>query len=218
MGLSASLILIAVGAILTWAVTADVNGLNVQTVGVILMVVGIAGALISFIFWSSWGGFGGYRRDVVVRDRDQVITALDRTLRVRRRGPAACCPRPGPPAPSFPHDRLAPRSRSSSDGVAVSLSGELDAYDAPALRATFAELAARIPARPSCSTSRRSRSSTRPRSGRSSACCAACARAAGELRVVLPETAARRIFEVTALERVARRLAEPRAALARSRA
>ena len=74
MGLSASLILIAVGAILTWAVTADVNGLNVQTVGVILMVVGIAGALISFIFWSSWGGFGGNRRDVVVRDRDQVIT------------------------------------------------------------------------------------------------------------------------------------------------
>ena len=70
MGLSASLILIAVGAILTWAVTADVNGVNVQTVGVILMVVGIAGALVSFIFWSSWGGFGGYRRDVVVRDRD----------------------------------------------------------------------------------------------------------------------------------------------------
>jgi hypothetical protein len=75
MGLSASLILIAVGAILTWAVTADVNGLNVQTVGVILMVVGIAGALISFIFWSSWGGFGGYRRDVVVRDRDHDAVA-----------------------------------------------------------------------------------------------------------------------------------------------
>ena len=74
MGLSASLILIAVGAILTWAVTADVNGLNVQTVGVILMVVGIAGMLISFIFWSSWGGFGGgYRRDVVVRDRDNDV-------------------------------------------------------------------------------------------------------------------------------------------------
>jgi hypothetical protein len=72
-GLSASLILIAVGAILTWAVTADVNGLNVNTVGVILMVVGIAGALISFIFWSSWGGFGGYRRDVVVRDHDHVV-------------------------------------------------------------------------------------------------------------------------------------------------
>ena len=74
MATGTSIFLIAVGAILTWAVTADVNGLNVQTVGVILMVVGIAGALISFIFWSSWGGFGGYRRDVVVRDRDQIIT------------------------------------------------------------------------------------------------------------------------------------------------
>ena len=73
MGLSASLILIAVGAILTWAVTADVSGMNINTVGVILMVVGIAGALISFIFWSSWGGFGG-RRDVVVQERDHIVT------------------------------------------------------------------------------------------------------------------------------------------------
>jgi hypothetical protein len=72
MGLSASLILIAVGAVLTWAVTADAEGFNVNTVGIILMVVGLAGALISLIFWSSWGGFGG-RRDVVVRDRDTVV-------------------------------------------------------------------------------------------------------------------------------------------------
>jgi len=72
-GLSAGLILIAVGAILTWAVTADVNGLDVNMVGVILMVVAVAGVLISFVFWSSWGGFGGPRRDVIVRDRDQVV-------------------------------------------------------------------------------------------------------------------------------------------------
>lgn len=74
MGISASLILIAVGAILTWAVTADVSGVDVNTVGVILMVVGLAGAIISMIFWSSWGGFGGYRHDTtVVRDRDRVV-------------------------------------------------------------------------------------------------------------------------------------------------
>jgi hypothetical protein len=44
-------------------------------VGVILMVVGFAGGLISLVFWSSWGGFGGYGRDTtVVRDRtDRVI-------------------------------------------------------------------------------------------------------------------------------------------------
>jgi len=73
MGLSASLILIAVGAVLAWAVSAEPNGIDLTMVGVILMVVGIAGALISLAFWSSWGGFGGYRRDVVVRDRDRVI-------------------------------------------------------------------------------------------------------------------------------------------------
>ena len=74
MGISVSLILIAVGAILTWAVTTEVSGLDINTVGVILMVVGIAGAVISFVFWSSWGGFGGYGRDTtVIRDRDRVV-------------------------------------------------------------------------------------------------------------------------------------------------
>ena len=74
MGIGVSLILIAVGAILTWAVTADVSGIDINTVGVILMVVGIVGALISLAFWSSWGGFGGYSRDTtVVRDRDRVV-------------------------------------------------------------------------------------------------------------------------------------------------
>lgn len=68
MGIGVSLILVAVGAILTWAVTAEVSGVDLTTVGVILMVVGAAGALISLAFWSSWGGFGG-SRDVVVRDR-----------------------------------------------------------------------------------------------------------------------------------------------------
>ena len=72
MGITASLILIAAGAILTWAVTADVSGVDLNTVGVILMVVGIVGGLISVIFWSTWGGFG---RDTttVVRDRDHVV-------------------------------------------------------------------------------------------------------------------------------------------------
>ena len=74
MGMSVSLILVAVGAILTWAVTTEVSGIDINTVGVILMVVGIAGGLISLVFWSSWGGFGGgYARDTVVRDRDRII-------------------------------------------------------------------------------------------------------------------------------------------------
>jgi hypothetical protein len=70
MGIGVSLILIAVGAILTWAVTAEVSGVDLTTVGVILMVVGGIGALISLAFWSSWGGFGS--RETIVRERNVV--------------------------------------------------------------------------------------------------------------------------------------------------
>jgi len=61
MGISLSLFFIAVGAILTWAVSADVSGVSIQAVGVILMIVGVLGLVLSLIFWSSWGGFGGAR-------------------------------------------------------------------------------------------------------------------------------------------------------------
>lgn len=47
MSLGASLFLVAVGAILHWAVTADLSGIDLQTVGTILMVVGVVGFLIS---------------------------------------------------------------------------------------------------------------------------------------------------------------------------
>jgi hypothetical protein len=66
-GIGVSLILIAVGAILTWAVSAEVSGIDIQVVGVILLIVGAIGALLSFIIWSSWGGFGGRR--TYVEDR-----------------------------------------------------------------------------------------------------------------------------------------------------
>jgi hypothetical protein len=70
MGISTSLVLIAVGAILKWAVTASTSGINLNTVGVVLMVVGIAGLVLSLIFWSSWGGFGSRTATTatVVRD------------------------------------------------------------------------------------------------------------------------------------------------------
>jgi len=72
MGLGASLFLIAVGAILAFAVDASVKGLDIVTVGWILMIVGGLGALLSLIFWSSWGGFGGTRRETYV-ERDRVL-------------------------------------------------------------------------------------------------------------------------------------------------
>jgi hypothetical protein len=51
--------LIAVGAVLAWAVSYEVSGFDIQVAGIILLVVGAIGFIASLIFWSSWGGFGG---------------------------------------------------------------------------------------------------------------------------------------------------------------
>ena len=72
MGIGVSLILIAVGAVLAFAIHASSSGFNIHTVGIILLVVGVIGILISLMFWSSWGGFGGYggrRRTTVIEDQ-----------------------------------------------------------------------------------------------------------------------------------------------------
>jgi len=58
MGISFSLLLSAAGAVLIWAVKATTSGINIHTVGVILLVAGIIGFTVSLFFWSSWGGFG----------------------------------------------------------------------------------------------------------------------------------------------------------------
>lgn len=47
MGIGTSIVLIAVGAILRYAVTVTVEGIELQTVGLILMIVGIIGLVIS---------------------------------------------------------------------------------------------------------------------------------------------------------------------------
>ncbi len=62
MGLGVSLLLIAAGAILAFAVNAEVSGVDVQTIGWILLIVGIVGAVLSMIFWSSWVGPGYWSR------------------------------------------------------------------------------------------------------------------------------------------------------------
>jgi hypothetical protein len=70
MGIGVSIVLVALGAILIWGVTAEVAGIDVNAIGWILLIVGIVGTLLSMIFWSSWGGVGGARREreTVVRD------------------------------------------------------------------------------------------------------------------------------------------------------
>ncbi|HEV7886973.1 MAG TPA: DUF6458 family protein [Acidimicrobiales bacterium] len=71
MGIGISIFLIAVGAILSFAVDVNTSGVDLNTVGVILMIVGAIGLLASLIFWSSLSPYG--RRDeVVVRDREVI--------------------------------------------------------------------------------------------------------------------------------------------------
>jgi hypothetical protein len=67
MGIGVSLLLIAVGAILVWGVQTDIAGISEDAIGVILMIVGGIGLVLSMIFWSSWGGPGyfGRRREYV---------------------------------------------------------------------------------------------------------------------------------------------------------
>ena len=57
MGIGTSVFLIAVGAVLAWAVDFQTSGVDLHMVGIILLVVGVIGALLSMMFWSSWGGF-----------------------------------------------------------------------------------------------------------------------------------------------------------------
>jgi Domain of unknown function (DUF6458) len=98
MGLGVGLLLIAVGAILTWAVTKDVSGVDIQVVGVILMIVGAVGILLDLLWWHSWrGGPMAYRRGAYVEGEPRGYR------RGRRRRTYveedAGGPPPGPPPP-----------------------------------------------------------------------------------------------------------------------
>jgi hypothetical protein len=64
MGLGTSLFLIALGAILDFAVDATVPGFSIHAVGLILMLVGAVGAVLSLFYWNEWGGFHGRGRTV----------------------------------------------------------------------------------------------------------------------------------------------------------
>ena len=94
MGIATSILLIAVGAILTWGVTAEAEGLNVNNIGVILMIVGILGLVISMIYWSSWGGI---RRRATYVEGGPVAAAPRRRATVIEEEDVA-----GPPGPPLP--------------------------------------------------------------------------------------------------------------------
>jgi hypothetical protein len=99
MGIILSLILIAVGAILTWGVNTTGASVDVDVVGVVLMVVGFVLFLISLVLWRTWWGAGfwgygpeSYTDGPVVRRR-AYRPSRRRTTYVEEDGPS-----PGPPA------------------------------------------------------------------------------------------------------------------------
>jgi hypothetical protein len=75
MGIATSIVIFAIGAILDFATNVHSSSFNIQTVGLILMIVGAVGFVVSLIFWSSWGGFGGTsrRRSVYQRTPDGAV-------------------------------------------------------------------------------------------------------------------------------------------------
>jgi uncharacterized protein DUF6458 len=77
MGISLSILLIAIGAVLAWAVDAEVSGIDIQVAGIILVIVGAIGLVLSLVFWSSWGGFGN-RDSAAGGGGGQNTTVVDR--------------------------------------------------------------------------------------------------------------------------------------------
>ena len=72
MGIGTSIFLTAIGAILYFAVNASVSGIEIQTIGLILMIVGIVGLVISLFYATMW------------RDRTATAAPADRPV-VRER-------------------------------------------------------------------------------------------------------------------------------------
>lgn len=70
MGIGTSLFLIAVGAILRFAVTVTSPNFNIQTVGLILMIVGAVGLAISLLWITVWSDRGRHARRSDVAERD----------------------------------------------------------------------------------------------------------------------------------------------------
>ena len=86
MGIGTSIFLIAVGAILKYAVTADVSGVDLDTVGVILMIAGVIGLLVSLFWMTIWADrrrravadpVGGRRRARAPRRRPRRLLELE---------------------------------------------------------------------------------------------------------------------------------------------
>ena len=79
MTIGVALLLIAVGAVLKWAVTAQISGFDIQTAGTVILIVGVIGLVLSIMYTFWWERERGYADETAVR----------------RRGPG------GPPPPNY---------------------------------------------------------------------------------------------------------------------
>ena len=66
-GIAISIVIFAAGAIMKYAITTPTPGFNLNTAGIILMIVGVVCALVSLLLWSSASPFG--RHSQVTRRR-----------------------------------------------------------------------------------------------------------------------------------------------------
>jgi len=70
MGIGVSIFLLAIGAILAFAVNADVSGFDISVVGLILMAAGLLGLVLTLIVWGPRSRRGDVVEERVIRDRD----------------------------------------------------------------------------------------------------------------------------------------------------
>lgn len=68
-GIGGSLFLVALGAILYWAVTVEAEGFNLNTMGLILMVVGVVGLILTLIMTASAERTDREDKDVTIVER-----------------------------------------------------------------------------------------------------------------------------------------------------
>ena len=102
MGVGAGIFLIAVGAILTFAIRQQPDApVDVDVVGWILMAAGLAGVLLSLLFWESWAGRGYWarRRAVYTEGAPAAPAAPRRYAWGRRRAYVEDVPVEEPPPP-----------------------------------------------------------------------------------------------------------------------
>ena len=92
MGIGGSIFLLAVGAILAFAVNADISGIDINIIGWILMAAGLVGLIITLWYWNS------RRRTVVTRSTQTPVAGPGYAAEVRetRRDDV-----PPPPPPSY---------------------------------------------------------------------------------------------------------------------